>query len=175
MEQVDFPFIVKFYKSLKDSARIYFLLEYINGIEMFEVIRQIGLLSSAQCRFFICILVLSLEHLHQQRIVYRDLKPENILVDSQVTSLLTKGYAKLIDLGACKLIASSENDSSLKTYTIIGTPHYMAPEVLEGKGYNTRVDMWSLGVCMFEFMCGYLPFGEDAEDPYEIYHEISSK
>lgn len=72
-------------------------------------------------------------------------------------------------MGACKVITPN-SDGSLRTYTIIGTPHYMAPEILEGKGYTTLADLWSLGVCMFEFMCGYLPFGEEADDPYEIYH-----
>lgn len=76
-------------------------------------------------------------------------------------------------MGACKVVSRPELEG--RTFTIIGTPHYMAPEVLEGKGYTGSVDYWSLGVCMFEFMCGYLPFGEDADDPYEIYHCIRSR
>jgi cGMP-dependent protein kinase len=56
-----------------------------------------------------------------------------------------------------------------KTFTIIGTPHYMAPEVISGKGYNQMVDLWSIGIMLYEFICGGLPFGEDAEDPFEIY------
>lgn len=75
MEMTDFPFIAKFYKSFKDSSNVYFLLEYIDGIEMFDVIREIGLLNSEQCRFYIASLVLSLEYLHSNHIIYRDLKP----------------------------------------------------------------------------------------------------
>lgn len=62
-----------------------------------------------------------------------------------------------------------------KTFTIIGTPHYMAPEILTGAGYTYSVDLWSIGVCLYEFMCGGVPFAEDAEDPYEIYEEIINK
>ena len=73
-------------------------------------------------------------------------------------------------MGACKKIPKTS--VSQKTYTIIGTPNYMAPEVLAGKGYNYLVDLWSLGIMLFEFMGGYVPFGEDLEDPYEIYEEV---
>jgi cGMP-dependent protein kinase len=59
-----------------------------------------------------------------------------------------------------------------KTFTIIGTPHYMAPEILIGTGYTYSVDLWSVGVCLFEFLCGAVPFAEDLEDPYDIYEEI---
>lgn len=62
-----------------------------------------------------------------------------------------------------------------KTFTIIGTPHYMAPEIITGKGYSYNVDLWSIGICLYEFMCGEVPFAEDAEDPYEIYEEIIKK
>lgn len=86
------------------------------------------------------------------------MKPENIIVDRE-------GYARLIDMGTCKYLSTC----STKTFTIIGTPHYMAPEVLAGKGYSFNVDLWSLGIMLYEFMSGFVPFGEDAEDPYEIY------
>lgn len=73
------------------------------------------------------------------------------------------GYLKIIDMGTCK---SLKNSNSNKTYTIIGTPNYMAPEVLSGNGYSYSVDLWSLGILLFEFLSGYLPFGEHCEDPY---------
>ena len=62
-----------------------------------------------------------------------------------------------------------------KTFTIIGTPNYMAPEIISGKGYGFNVDLWSLGIVLYEFLAGYVPFGEEAEDPYEIYQEILKK
>lgn len=81
----------------------------------------------------------------------------------------SKGYLKLVNLSTAKLL---KPDQASRTNTIISTPHYMAPEIIIGKGYNHLVDLWSLGICLFEFMCGYLPFGDDAEGPYEIYDDI---
>lgn len=78
---------------------------------------------------------------------------------------------KLIDMGTAKFLKGKNG----RTFTIIGTPHYMAPEIITGKGYSYNVDLWSIGVCLFEFMCGAVPFAEDAEDPYEIYEEIIKK
>lgn len=80
-----------------------------------------------------------------------------------------KGYLKLVNLSTAKILRPEQGT---RTNTIISTPHYMAPEIIVGKGYNHLVDLWSLGVCLFEFMCGYLPFGDDAEGPYEIYDDI---
>jgi len=82
-----------------------------------------------------------------------------------------QGYVKLVDLGTAKILSNNR----ARTYTIIGTPHYMAPEVLVSKGYSYPVDLWSLGVCLFEFLVGKLPFGDTKEDPFEIYEEIQSE
>ena len=81
------------------------------------------------------------------------------------------GYLKLINFSTSK-VSKSENNQSIKTYTIIGTPHYMAPDIILGKGYTNLVDLWSLGVCLYEFICGVLPFGDSADGAYEIYEEI---
>jgi len=97
-------------------------------------------------------------HLHERNIVYRDLKPENVMVDEM-------GYPKLIDFGTAKTVTT-------RTYTIVGTPHYMAPELIIGKGYGLNVDFWSLGIMLYEFICGGVPFGEEEEDPYTIYEII---
>jgi cGMP-dependent protein kinase len=92
------------------------------------------------------------------------MKPDNIIVDDQ-------GYLKVVDLGTAKILKGKHGLGN-RTTTIIGTPHYMAPEIICGKGYNCFVDLWSVGICLFEFMCGYVPFGEDNEDPYDIYEKI---
>lgn len=82
------------------------------------------------------------------------MKPENIMIG-------VDGYIKMIDMGTAKILKNNE-----KTYTMIGTPHYMAPEVIQGRGYSLSVDFWALGVLMFELMCGYVPYGEDEDDPF---------
>ena len=130
-------------------------------MELFDVIREIGLLDAYDSQFYIGQLILAVEYLHYHKIVYRDLKPENVMINHQ-------GYVKMIDMGTAKNI----NYKPAKTYTVIGTPHYMAPEVLLNKGYSFDVDIWSIGIILFEFMCGLVPFGETCEDPFEIYQEI---
>jgi cGMP-dependent protein kinase len=115
--------------------------------------------------YFGCLLV-SIEYLHSQNIVYRDLKPENAIVD-------VKGKVHLIDLGTAKQLNS---DNFYKTFTIIGTPHYMAPEAFLGNGYSFEVDLWSLGVLLYEFFCFKLPFGENVtKDPFAVFTEIKKK
>ncbi len=165
LEQVNFPFILHYVRSFRDDYNIYFLMEFIRGLELFDVIREIGLLHVTDSQFYIASMILSIEYLHSNGIIYRDLKPENILINS-------KGYLRLIDMGTCKVM---KGKGTPKTYTIIGTPHYMAPEVLAGKGYTFSVDLWSIGVCLYEFISGYVPYGEEAEDPYEIYDDIMKK
>lgn len=150
-----------FYRTFKDNRNIYFILQYIRGMELFDVIRVIGLCGTKDALFFTGSIILALEYLHHNNIIYRDLKPENIMIDQS-------GRLILIDLGTGKKLVKKP----LKTFTIIGTPHYMAPEVLKNKGYSFLADLWSLGVCLYEFMCGDLPFGEDLDDPYDIYQEV---
>lgn len=79
----------------------------------------------------------------------------------------TSGYLHMIDLGTAKKLKDDK-----RTFTVLGTPHYMAPEIIQNKGYSFMVDLWALGVCMFEFQCGYVPFGEEEETPFDIYREI---
>ena len=156
--QIDHPFIVKLVKTMKDKNYIYFLMDYIKGKELFDVIRDIGLLNKFQTQFYGASIMLAVQYLHERKFVYRDIKPENIMV-------LENGFIKLIDFGTAKAI----ND---KTKTIIGTPHYMAPEVILGEGYSFKVDFWSIGVCMYEFMCGGVPFGENHEEPMDVYLSV---
>ena len=156
--KIDHPFIVKLVKCLKNEKNVYFLLEYIKGKELFDVIRDIGYLTKEQTNFYIASMMIAIQYLHERKIIYRDIKPENIIVEKN-------GYLKLIDFGTAKEIED-------RTKTIIGTPHYMAPEIIMGGGYSFQVDFWSISICMYEFMCGEVPFGEKEEDPMEIYFAI---
>ena len=158
MLKIDHPFITKLVKTLKDENHIYFLLEYNHGKSLWDVIREIGLLDKKQTQFYSGSIMLSIDYLHSKMFIHRDIKPENIMV-------LYNGYLKLIDFGTCKEITD-------KTFTIIGTPHYMAPESLSNQGYSFEVDFWSVAIMMYEFVCGEVPFGEYAEDPVDIYEAI---
>jgi len=154
----DHPFIMALVKTFETTKSVYMLTELITGGELHGAIRQIPtVLSRAHAQFYTGSLVIVLEELSDRNIVYRDLKPENVMLDAQ-------GYLKLIDFGIAKKLEEGRS----KTFTMIGTPHYMAPEVMRGHGYGTEVDLWSLGVMLFEFVCGYLPFADELDDPTEV-------
>ena len=156
--KTDHPFIMKMVKYLKNESYIFFINEYIKGKELWDVIRDIGLLNKEQTQFYIASMLLAINHLHKKKIIYRDIKPENVMVN-------VKGYIKIIDFGTVKEIED-------RTSTIIGTSHYMAPEITKGEGYSFEVDIWSIAICMYEFFCGKLPFGEELEDPMDIYRAV---
>lgn len=107
-------------------------------------------------KFYAAQVLLALEFLHFCDILYRDLKPENILVDE-------RGYLKLADLGFCKIVKG-------RTWTLCGTPEYIAPEIILSKGYGKAVDWWSFGVLLFEMDAGYPPF--TSSDPMKVYERI---
>ena len=159
--KIDHPFIMKMVKYLKNESYIFFINEYIKGKELWEVIRDIGLLSKEQTQFYGGSILLAIDYLHKQKVIYRDIKPENVMVT-------VKGYIKIIDFGTVKEIQD-------RTSTIIGTSHYMAPEITKGEGYSFQVDVWSIAICMYEFFCGKLPFGEDYDDPMDIYRAVSKE
>merc|ERR1712087_774565 len=115
---------------------VYMLTELITGGGLHAAIRKIPtVLTRAQAQFYTGCLILILEALSDRRIMYRDLKPENVMLDAQ-------GYLKLVDFGIAKKLEEGKG----QTFSVIGTPHYMAPEVLSGRGYGMEVDIWSLGV-----------------------------
>ena len=156
--QLDHSMIIKLVKTFKDSERLYFLMEYVRGIEMFELLKKRNAFSDAYAKFYSACVITILEHLHERDIIHRDITPENLLIDEE-------GYVKLVDFSKAKIVPS-------RTFSIVGSPHYMAPEVITGKGYGPAADLWSLGVMIYEFFCGVVPFGEEEEDPIIIYEKI---
>jgi cGMP-dependent protein kinase len=158
LKMIDHPFIGKLIKTFKDNLRIYFLMEFVPGQDLFDVLADWNKMGNENAKFYAAGIVIILEYLHSYNIVYRDLKPENILIDSE-------GYPKICDFTFSKII---EN----RTYSIVGTPHYMAPEVISGKGYNHTADYWSLGVMIYEFLFNSLPFAANASDLYSIYQSV---
>lgn len=155
---LDHLMIVKLVKTFKDNLRVYFLMEFIKGIDLFDLQGKLTVLSVEDAKFYSASLVLILEFLHSNDIIYRDLKPENIIIDDE-------GYVKLVDFGSSKIVKG-------KTYTTLGSPHYMAPEIMLGTGYTNSVDWWSLGILLFEWLEGNVPFGGDEEDPVAVYKKV---
>ena len=143
---------------MKYKNYVYFLMDYIKRKELFDVIRDIGLSNKFQTQFYGASIMFAVQYLHERKFIYRDIKPENIMV-------LGKEFIKLIDFGTAKAI----ND---RTKTIIGTPHYMVPEVILGEGYSFKVDFLSIAICMYEFMYGGIPFGENHEEAMDVYLSI---
>ena len=156
--QIDHIMIIKLIKTFRDSKRVYFLLEYVRGRDLFDILLEMGQLSEELAKFYAASLMVTLEYLHERGIIHRDFKPENVLIDDE-------GYTKLTDFGAANIVDG-------RTYTAIGTPHYLAPEIILRTGYSFSVDWWSLGVMIHEMAFGYVPFGADDEDPIAIYEKI---
>jgi cGMP-dependent protein kinase len=120
------PHIVSYKKYFQTEEYFLILMELIDGKDFFDTILEIGWLSSDQIRFFFATFVLGLEAMHERDIIYRDVKPENAVIEPS-------GYLKLIDFGTARKLSPS---TGYRSFTIIGTPHYMAPEVVAGKGYS---------------------------------------
>ena len=120
------------------------LFDYISGGELFSRLRKEGRFANDVALFYTAEITLSMQYLHKHEIVYRDLKPENLLIDRE-------GHIKITDFGFAKQL---END---RTYTLCGTPEYLAPEIIKGSkiGYGKSVDWWALGILVFEMLSGY--------------------
>ena len=158
---IDHPFVMKLVRTFRDKINVYFLTELCTGGELLEVLDQIGILAREQVQFYSGSLVLALEYLRSKMIVYRDLKPENILLDGH-------GFIKMIDFGVAKKL----DKDVYKTFTVCGTPQFMAPEVILGKGYSFSCDVWSFGIVFYELVCGILPFGSNMTNQADVLRSV---
>jgi serum/glucocorticoid-regulated kinase 2 len=161
LAQVDHAFIVPLKFSFESDTKLYFVLAFVNGGELFTHLNHARVFDINRARFYTAELLCALEYLHDFGIIYRDLKPENILLDYE-------GHIALCDFGLCKLEMKDED----KTDTFCGTPEYMAPEIITGDAYNKTVDWWTLGTVLYEMLTGMPPFYD--EDKEEMYRKIIS-
>jgi len=145
LRQINHPFIVITYRTYQDDRNLFMLMEYVQGGELGRHLRNEGTFANETARFYAAQLVMALQYLHADNIVYRGLVPENLLIDKI-------GYLKLVDFGYAKVVED-------KTWTLCGTPEYLAPEVIQSKGHGKGVDC-------------YPPYY--AESPFEIYQKILS-
>jgi hypothetical protein len=158
LHQIKHPFIVNLHATFQDSLNVYMLMEYVVGGEIFTHLRRAKRFSVHVTRFYIATLVLALKHLHSKKIIYRDLKPENLVLDAE-------GYLKMTDFGFSKKM-----DKMDRTWTLCGTPEYLSPEVIESNGQSYATDYWSLGILMYEMLCGHPPFFDST--PFGTYEKI---
>lgn len=158
--KIQHPFIVNLNYAFQTKDKLYMILDYINGGELFFHLKKEGRFAESRVKLYAAEIVCALAHLHSLDIVYRDLKPENILLDSE-------GHICITDFGLSKKL---EADGG--THTFCGTPEYLAPEVLKGHGHGIAVDWWSLGTLLFEMMTGLPPFY--AQNVNVMYQKILS-
>lgn len=147
LEVVNNPFIVKLRYAFQNPKKLYFLLEYCPGGELFFHLQKAGRFEEDRGRFYASQIVLALQELHRHDIIYRDLKPENVIIDLE-------GYIRITDFGLSK-DNIKDNQSA---HSFCGTPEYLAPEILKKQGHGKAVDWWSLGAIVFEMLTGLPPF-----------------
>jgi len=150
LQELKHPFILTLFSTFQDRDSLYMLLEFVQGGELFSIMQLHYRLPLSHAQFYSACIVDALDYMHSMNLVYRDLKPENVLIDS-------KGFAKIADFGFAKRITT-------KTFTLCGTPEYLAPEVVLGKGHDKGVDYWAVGILIYEMLVGISPFADEYTD-----------
>jgi len=147
LELIDHPFIIKLKYAFQTPEKLYFIMDYCPGGEIFFHIQRVERFNEDAARFYSAQLVIAIAHLHENNIIYRDLKPENVLIDYD-------GYIKVTDFGLSKQNILDNHSAN----SFCGTPEYLAPEIVESKGHGKAVDWWSLGAIIYEMLTGVPPF-----------------
>ncbi|KAF8317613.1 kinase-like protein [Clavulina sp. PMI_390] len=154
------PFLVNLWGTFQDQHNLFMVMDFVAGGELFTLIRKSVRFPPTVAKFYAAEVATALEYLHQMDIIYRDLKPENILLGQD-------GHVKLTDFGFAKRVTATE-----KTYTMCGTPDYLAPEIILSQGYTQSVDWYAWGVLIFEMLAGHPPFYTKNSDPSQLYRKI---
>ncbi|KAG8923202.1 camp-dependent protein kinase catalytic subunit [Tulasnella sp. 418] len=144
LHRVRHPFLVNLWGTFQDSSNLFMVMDFVAGGELFTLLRKSQRFPNPVAKFYAAEVSMAIDYLHSQNIIYRDLKPENILIGAD-------GHIKLTDFGFAKHVPDL-------TYTLCGTPDYLAPEVIQNRGYNKSVDWYAVGILIFEMLAGYPPF-----------------
>jgi serine/threonine protein kinase len=160
MQQLKSPFIINLVASYQDNQYVYMLLGLVQGGELFSLLHQPSYdgVSEADAKFYAAGILEGISYMHRRQILYRDLKPENILIDNE-------GYPVVVDLGFAKYVPA-------KTYTLCGTPLYLAPEVILNRGHDKGADHWSFAILLYEMISGYTPFYTEGMDQIALFRFI---
>jgi serine/threonine protein kinase len=162
LQNISCPFLVHLVFAFQNIEKLYMVLDYMGGGELFFWLKKQKRFSENRCKLYAAEIALALDALHNENIVYRDLKPENILLDSA-------GHVRLTDFGLAKNgITGHGAEGGTKTFC--GTPEYLAPEILENKGHGKAVDWWALGTFLYEMLTGLPPFYDT--NVQRMYHKI---
>ncbi|KAF3449976.1 hypothetical protein FNV43_RR06055 [Rhamnella rubrinervis] len=154
MKLIRHPNVIRMYEVMASKTKIYIVLEFVTGGELFDKIASKGRLKEDEARKYFQQLICAVDYCHSRGVFHRDLKPENLLLD-------VNGTLKVSDFGLSALPQQVREDGLL--HTTCGTPNYVAPEVINNKGYDgAKADLWSCGVILFVLMAGYLPFEESS-------------
>mmetsp|Transcript_21157 Transcript_21157/g.59545 ORF Transcript_21157/g.59545 Transcript_21157/m.59545 type:complete len:460 (+) Transcript_21157:176-1555(+) len=160
LQKLVHPFLVNLHYSFQSPDKLYFIMDYVNGGELFYHLQKSRKFDEERSRFYCAEICCGIEYLHENGVLYRDLKPENLLLTGE-------GHICMTDFGIAKEGLMTDDD---RTATFCGTPEYLAPEVLEGGGYGKGVDWWSFGTLMFEMLTGLPPFY--SQDVQQMYSKI---
>ena len=156
LEEISHPSIISCLGFTQDEKYLYLAFEFIPGGDLFNLLKIENNFLIDKAQFYAGQIVFVFEYLHSKNIVYRNLKPENILINKN-------GYIKIADFQFAKVVTD-------RTYTMCGTPGYLAPEIILNRGHGLSVDWWTLGVLLYEMICGVDPFADD--DPMKVYENI---
>ncbi|KAF8697515.1 Extension Ser/Thr-type protein kinase, partial [Rhizoctonia solani] len=152
------PFIVNLWGTFQDVNNLFMVMDFVPGGELFTLLRKSRRFPSPVAKFYTAEVVLAIDYLHSHDIIYRDLKPENILLGAD-------GHIKLTDFGFAKHVPDI-------TWTLCGTPDYLAPEIVNQKSYNKSVDWYAVGILLYEMLAGAPPFFSEEPNPMRLYERI---
>mmetsp|Transcript_11463 Transcript_11463/g.22836 ORF Transcript_11463/g.22836 Transcript_11463/m.22836 type:complete len:346 (+) Transcript_11463:268-1305(+) len=156
LSMIEHPYIVNMAGHFQNDQALFMVIEYVQGGELYSHLRREVRFSDDKSKFYAAEIVLAFSYLHGMKVIYRDLKPENLLIT-------VGGHVKITDFGFAKVVED-------RTWTLCGTPEYLAPEIIQSKGHGKSVDWWALGVLIYEMLAGYPPFYD--ESPFGIYQKI---